>query len=441
MGLVANLKRNLNLSLADLDRAMDFAVDGRPSLTGVLVSPDTAKRVTAVFCAVRILSETLAQLPLHLYQRLERGKAMALQHPLNRTIQRRPNKWQTSYEWRRMMQEHVCLRGRGYSEIIYGTDGNIAALLPRHPDRIRQIQMDNGDDFYYKHTVPGQPPRVIAREDMFTIRGPFDGESMVGLFREAIGLGLAYEEHGAKLMTNGAMQPYAIKVKNNLKPEAWKNIKDSFKADNLGLRNAGKPMFLEEGMDAISLGMTAKDADFVTGRQFQVAEFARIWRIQPHKLMDLSRATFSNIEEQNIEFVQDTMLPHIICWEQRMDSDLLSEDDQLTYYTKFNLIGLLRGDAATRAAYYQSRFNTCSITPNGIRELEDENPIDDALADEPWAPMNMAPLSKFLDQASGADGKARAFARAMQDLLALNEGPDEGGTDGSRKTRVPAIEG
>jgi HK97 family phage portal protein len=384
-------KRSLNLDIATLDRLMDLKLFGMPSSSGVHVNTETARGLTAVFCAERILSETLASVPLNLMQRTAGGKQVAEKHAVQKRL-RRPNPWQTSFEWRRMLQGHVCIRGNAYAEIIWDANGYPAALIPRNPDKII-VEQQSDSTIAYGHRMPDGTIRPIAPGNMLHLRGissdGIQGDSIISMFRNAIGSAAATEEHGARLFKNGAQVPFAIKHPKVLTEPILKNLRESFQEEHGGVENAHRPMFLEEGMDVVKLGLTMEDSQFIESRTFNISEFARIFNIPPHMLKELSRATFSNIEHLGIEFVTYTMVPWLVLWEQRMDIDLLAETDFDEYYTKFNTNGLLRGDMKSRFDAYAVARNGGWMCANDVRRLEDMNDIDNG--DIYLQPLNYVP--------------------------------------------------
>jgi HK97 family phage portal protein len=398
-------RRSINMDIATLDQLMDFKVFGLPSSSGVAVNADTARGLTAVFCAERILSETLASIPFNLMRRTAGGKEIATDHPLQKRL-RRPNPWQTSFEWRRMLQGHVAVRGNAYAEIIWNADGYPDALIPRHPDRIIVRQLSE-TEIGYGQRMPDGSIRLIPPGNMLHLRGissdGIKGDSIVAMFRNSIGAAAATEEHGARLFKNGTQIPYAITHPKSLSDQALKRLRESFDEEHAGVSNFYRPMFLEDGMNVVKLGLTAEDSQFVESRTFNISEFARIFNIPPHMLKELSRATFSNIEHLGIEFVTYTMVPWFVLWEQRMDADLLSETDFDEYYTKFNVNGLLRGDMKSRFDAYAVARNWGWMSANDIRRLEDQNDIENG--DIYLEPLNMVPAGSPRNPQPGVPSK------------------------------------
>ena len=368
---------------------------GSQSSAGTYVTPDSALRLTAVFRAVEIISTTIGMLPLYLYRLAEKGKTMAVDHPLFNLVGFKPNAWQTSMEWREMMTAHYLLRGNAYSEIDWNNDGSISQLVPLNPDRIKPFRDKSTGKIWYEFRAVSGQARNIAADDMFHLRGisadGLVGLSRIALHREAVGLGMAAEEFEARFFSNDATPPLAIKMGADqvLTDEAKRRLKEDFQQAHSGLPNAHKVAILEEGMDITTIGVSNKDAEFLALRKFQVLEIARMFGLPAHMLVDLDRATFSNIEQQNQEFVDFGLMPHIRRWEQRLKFDLLGQKAQALYVWGFLVRSLLRGDSAARAAYYTTMFNSASLSPNQILELEDMNPRADPAGDDYYVSANV----------------------------------------------------
>lgn len=361
--------------------------------SGQLVTSDTAMRVTAVYRAVSILAQTYASLPLGVYRDLAGGgKEVDKSHPLYRLLHDQPNAWQTSFEWREMMAGHLALRGNAYSEIISAGGRAIDQLIPLHPDRVRPFRAPDGKVAYEYRPING-PGRVILQSEMHHLRGlSFDGLRGMGVIehcREAIGVALATEEHGARLFSNGTRLSGLLKLKGALKDdESRKRLKQSWQEAYAGTNNAHKTAVLEDGTEWQQVGMSSVDSQFLESRKYQIAEIARMFGVPLHMLGELTNATFSNIEHQGIEFVTHTIRPGAVRWEQAMKRDLFFGASAKTHYAEFNLSALMRGDSAARAAYYATARQWGWLSVNDIRALENENPIAEG-GDEYLKPLNM----------------------------------------------------
>lgn len=385
------------------------------SATGLSITPDAAMRSTVVYRCVALLAETYASLPLRVYRELDNGnKEIDKAHPRYRLLHDRPNRYQTSFEWREMMAGHFALRNRAYSEVI-STGGNaVEQLIPLHPDRVQPFRAPDGR-LAFDYTPLNGPSRVILQSEMHWLHGKvMDSDGVTPLSplacREAIGLSLAAEEHSARLFGNGTRLGGVLKlpVGKSLKDDpARARLLKSWKEAQSGLKNVGKTALLEDGMEWQELGMTAVDAQLVELRALQIPELCRIWGIPPHMVGDLARATNNNIEHQGLEFVRHTIRPGAARWEQAMRRDLFASDDD--YSAEFNLDGLMRGDKAAQAAFYASALQNGYKTRNEIRALENDNQSDASGMDDFSIQQNMT-LIQFIE----------AIAKANQQKGAAN---------------------
>lgn len=358
---------------------------GTSTASGVRITPDTAMRSSAVFACVRVLAESVGSLPLHIYKRTSAGKEIARDHPLYRTLHTAPNRWQTSIEWREMMEGHLALRGNAYARKV--RTGRSLSLIPLHPDVVT-VEVD-GDRIRYRVKDTDGTESVYTDEEIMHIRGLSSdgvmGLSPIELARESIGISLAAEEFGARVFQNDATPPGILTHPGAFKDnDSRANFGKSWAAAQSG-RNRGKTAVLENGITYKSVGMTNRDTQWLESRKFQINDIARIFRVPPHMIGDLERATFSNIEHQSLEFVMHTLRPWLVRWEQAITRDLLGEGD---YYAEFTVDGLLRGDQKSRYEAYASGISAGWLTRNEARALENRNPIDGL--DEPLTPLNMA---------------------------------------------------
>jgi len=361
--------------------------------SGVAVSTDRALQLPVVLACVRVLAESFSVLPLKLYRKGSNSRALITKHWLYDLISRRPNSYQTPFEWREMMQGHLALRGNAYNEIIADRRGNITELMPLHPDRIRIEYLSGADDFQYRYRYTDRMGnvRVLTRGEVWHIRGlssdGIQGMSPIALMRESVGMGLAAQEYGARFFQNDAKPGGGwIEFPGNFKDKpARDTFRESFQDAQTGL-NRGKVAVLEYGMKFHELGLTNKDSQFLEARQFQVGDIARMFRIPPHLVGDLSKATFSNIEQQSLDFVIHTMTPWSERWESSIESNLLLESDQ-DIDVEFDFTALLRGDQAARSMFYHNGIMDGWMTRNEARGSEGREPLDGL--DEPLRPLNM----------------------------------------------------
>lgn len=372
--------------------ANDFWYQPLPYRIGGTVSPDSAMRLSVVWSCVRVLSETVGSTPLHMYRRLDRGKERVTDHHLARLIARRPNRWQTAMEWREMMQGHLTLRGNAYSEIIYGARGEITDLVPVNPDSVSVQINDDGFPIYKVRDHKGRE-RVMLWSEILHLRGMsangYTGMSPIEYERSSIGEALAAQDYGARFYQNDAQSTRWIEMPGNFKTaEDAKRFREAWQSAQTG-GNRWKTPVLEAGMKLHEVGIKHTDAQFLETRRYKDSDIARIFRVQPHKVGILDRATYSNIEMQAIEFVTDTMLPWFVRWEQTLSMALLDVEERDELFFEFNVNGLLRGDAKARSDFYGSGIQDGWMTRNEVRERENLNPLDGL--DTPLEPLNMAP--------------------------------------------------
>ena len=353
--------------------------------SGKAVTERSAMQMTAVYSCVRILSEAVAGLPLHLYRYNDSGgKEKAVDHPLYRLLHDEPNPEMSSFVFRETLMTHLLLWGNAFSQIIRNGKGEIIALYPLMPNKMTVDRDENGHLFYsYQRSndeAIGESGRVILKpSDVLHIPGlGFDGlvgYSPIAMAKNAIGLAIATEEYGAKFFANGAAPSGVLEHPGTLKDPS--KIREAWQSQFGGSQNSGKVAVLEEGMKYTPISISPEQAQFLETRKFQINEIARIFRVPPHMVGDLEKSSFSNIEQQSLEFVKYTLDPWVVRWEQSIMRTLLSPTEKNEYFVKFNLEGLLRGD-------YQSRMNGYAIgrqngwmSANDIRELENLDLIPD----------------------------------------------------------------
>lgn len=347
---------------------------------GKPVNEHTAMQMTAVYSCVRILAETLAGLPLHLYKYNDSGgKEKYLQHPLYRLLHDEPNPEMTSFTFRETLMSHLLLWGNAYAQIIRNARGEVIALYPLMPNKMTVDRDKNGRLFYlYQRSVEDAPTLgkdslvYLDPSDVLHIPGlGFDGlvgYSPIAMAKNAIGLAMATEEYGAKFFANGAAPGGVLEHPGTIKDP--QKVKDSWNAAYQGSTNSHRVAVLEEGMKYQQIGIPPEQAQFLETRKFQINEIARIFRVPPHMLADLEKSSFSNIEQQSLEFVKYTLDPWVVRWEQNMYRSLLMASEKPTVFIKFNVDGLLRGDYVSRMNGYATARQNGWMSANDIRELE-----------------------------------------------------------------------
>ena len=362
----------------------DFSLLFGRTTSGKTVNERTALQTTAVYACVRILSETIASLPLHVYRYTEGGKAKDTEHVLYTLLHDEPNPDMTSFVFRETLMSHLLIWGNAYAQILRDRSGQVIGLYPLLPDQMSVHRSEKGKLYYVYNRYEEDNPNfqekgsiVLSQEEVLHIPGlGFDGligYSPIALAKNAVGMTLACEEYGASFFGNGANPGGVLEHPGILKDPA--KVRDSWNAVYQGTRNAHKVAVLEEGMSYKQIGIPPEEAQFLETRKFQINEIARLFRIPPHMVGDLEKSSFSNIEQQSLEFVKYTLDPWVVRFEQALKKSLLLPEEKKTHFIKFNVDGLLRGD-------YQSRMNGYAIgrqngwlSTNDIRELEELNPI------------------------------------------------------------------
>lgn len=383
-----SFQNNMNTVLQQL-------IGGSNSQAGIPVSPESAMRTATVYACIKVLSEDIGKLPLILYRRTTKNgkdsRERATDHPLYKIINVKPNSLQTPMGFRETGTAAAALRGNSCSLInrVYG--GRIAELIPLHPDRVTISINDQGARIYEYRPEKGNT-RTLSQEDVLHVMGlslnGWSGVSPITYAKNTIGLTQATERHGSKVFSNGARMGGILSYPGRFKdPATGGRVGDEFDNQTNG-ENAHKTVVLEEGMKWSQVTMNADDAQYLETRQFQIPEIARFWRMPLHKIGDLTRATFSNIEHQALEYVIDTLGPWLCRWEQAMNISLLNPKEQEEYYFEFLVDGLLRGDIKSRYEAYSRGILSGFLTRNECRKRENLEWIDGL--DEPLTPSNMA---------------------------------------------------
>lgn len=357
-----------------------------PTTSGKTVNEFTAMQTTAVYSCVRILAEAVASLPLHVYRYKENGKERVYNHHLYHILHNEPNTEMSSFVFRETLMSHLLIWGNAYAQIIRDGAGRVVALYPLLPNKMTVSRDKNGEIYYIYTTTSDENPNfkdyesvMLRKQDVLHIPGlGFDGlvgYSPIAMAKNAVGMTIATEEYGASFFANGANPGGVLEHPGVLKDP--KKVRDSWNEVYRGTANAHKIAVLEEGMKYQQIGIPPEEAQFLETRKFQINEIARLYRIPPHMVGDLEKSSFSNIEQQSLEFVKYTLDPWVIRWEQAMQRSLLLPKEKQEFFIRLNVDGLLRGD-------YQSRMNGYSVarqngwlSANDIREMEDMNPIPD----------------------------------------------------------------
>ena len=343
--------------------------------SGKTVNERTAMQTTAVYACVRILAETIASLPLHTYRYTDSGKEKALEHPLYYLLHNEPNPEMTSFVFRETLMSHLLLWGNAYAQIIRDGAGKVLSLYPLMPDQMTVDRTAKGE-LYYLYTKEGQSYPLRADEVLHIPGLGFDGligYSPIAMAKNAIGMALATEEYGATFFSNGANPGGVLEHPGVVKDPA--RVRESWNSVYQGTKNAHRVAVLEEGMSFKPIGIPPEQAQFLETRKFQTEEICRIFRVPPHLVADLDKATFSNIEHQSISFVVHTIRPWLVRIEQSLNKALLSDSEKKLYFSSFLVDGLLRGDYSSRMLGYATGIQNGFLSPNDVRTLENMNTI------------------------------------------------------------------
>ncbi len=402
--------------LVSQDPPSDFyrLFGGAETSSGVQVTEQGALQATAVFACVRILAETVASLPLILYERLANGgKARAQGYPLYTLLHDAPNPEMTSLELRETLMGHLGTWGNAYAEIEADSNGAVLALWPLRPDRMTVERVGFDLVYTYRLTRADSQGRIsvpLRADQVLHIRGlGFDGimgYSPIGLARQAVGLSLATEKFGSAFFGNGARPGGVLEHPGKLSDTAFKNLRRTIEERHGGIERAMRLMILEEGMKYSQIGIPPEDAQFLETRKFQVTEIARLYRVPPHMLGDLDRATFSNVEQQSIDFVIHTIRPWLVRWEQAIAQRLLLPRERSRYFAEFLVEGLLRGDTASRYQAYAIGRQWGWLSADDIRERENMNPLPGGQGAMYMVPLNMVPASQVGAGLGSSEGRA-----------------------------------
>lgn len=343
------------------------------STAGVPVTVDTAMKVSAVFACVKVISEDLSTLPLNIYRKLKpRGREEADGHSLHPLLHDQANHWQTAQEFRELMMNWALLRGRAYA-LKARVRGRLDELLPIPYDHVRPVKTATGM-FFEVRPENGGPALTYAAKDIFCLVGVGGGRSVIGDAMDAIGLAAVEHQHASENYRDGGLTRISLEHPGTLTEAAGGRLRKSWVETYGGGGNHAKPAILEEGMKANKIGLTSEELQFLEGRQFSIEDIARFFRVSPHKIGHLARATNNNIEELSIDHVTSTLRPWAVRWEQRIKMDLLGDPADRDLFAKHVFDALLRGDSEKRHKAYVSGIQNGYYSPDDVREKEDMNP-------------------------------------------------------------------
>jgi HK97 family phage portal protein len=360
-------------NLFHIEQRADPSWDGAALLSGTTTT-GSAESVSAVYACVSAISETIASLPLITYKRTaDDGRERASNHPLYAVLHDQANELQTALEFRELMQAHVLMRGNAYAEIVRDTAGQVTALKPIHPDRVRVEQLDNGR-LRYETTDRKGAVRRLLQDEVFHLRHRSDngilGISPITASRQTIDLALSEREHGISTFNNGTKLSGVLKFPQKLKGDQRTALATSWNSQYSGSTNSGRTAILEEGVEYQTISMSMEDSEYLASRQFSVEEVARLFRVPPTVIGDLRHGNYSNSVEMARQFVTLTLKRHLTAWEQAISSQLLTPAARRIYFAEHSVEGLLRGDSTNRAAFYKSGIESGWMSIDEVRQLE-----------------------------------------------------------------------
>ena len=413
MGLFGRMKNYLIrvLSVTD-EKAWDrslWNLYGSQSLSGEVVTEHTALTYSAVYNAITLIAGTIGALPLNLMQRKGERKRIADDRRMYRVLHDQYNPYMTAMAGRECLVAHALSWGNGYAEIVRNGYGELIQLWPITPNRVTSL-MRNGE-FVYRIRVDNEDI-YLPREKVLHAPGlgfdGFTGYSVVSMARKSLGLAMALETFGSLYFGNGTHPGIVVSHPGRLSGQGSSNLRDSLQKEYSGLGQSHRLLLIEEGMKVEKFGIPPEDSQFLESRQFQIPEVARWFNLPPHKLKDLTRSSFSNIESEQRSFYVDSILPWLVRLEQNFNMQLLTESDREysgrgRLYFKHNAEGILRGDTAARGDYYSKMFNIGVYSVNDIRALEDLDPVIGG--DVHLVPLNMTTLEKAGELSEPAEPK------------------------------------
>ncbi len=359
-----------------------------------LISSEGALNLSAVWACVRILSETVGTLPIHLYKRTEDGRERQYNHPCHRVLLS-PNSYINRFDLMHHLMVSVALWGNGYARIYRDAMYRPTRLKLLHPAEVEPLLDTNTDTLYYRL----ENGEIVANDDIIHVKNlttnGYKGKSPIAVHRDNLSLTMAAQIYGEKFFNQGGNMSGVFKYPSTLKPDAYERLKRDLIAQSVGLHNAHIPLLLEGGMQYERISIPPEDAQFIATRKFQKTEIATIYGIPPHMIADLERATNNNIEHQGMEFVTYCLMPYLVRIEEELNRKLLRHDEFEDYYFLFGLNALLRGDAKTRSEYYKNMNFVGAMSANEIRAYEDMNAYEGG--DEYFVQLNMTPVKTAIN--------------------------------------------
>lgn len=377
---------------------------GKMTPAGIAVSPDTAMAMSAVFACVRVLMESISSLPLITYRRLAGGgRERATEHALYGLLHDAPNPEMTSMTMRETLIANQCLWGNAYARVVTDNSGQVRELWPKLSRYMRVKRSERNGALLYEYQEPGKKVESYLASDILHVpamaMNGYLGTTPIGVARQAVGLGMALDEYAAEFFGNGAMPGIVLKHPGTLSDPAYKRLRKSWTDRHQGPGKFHEAALLEEGTSVEKIGIPPEDAQFIQSRKFQTIEVARMYRVPPHLIGELDRATFSNIEQQSLEFVVYSLAPWFVRWEQAIALRLLTPQERTQYYAEHLVDGLLRGDTTSRYNAYHVARQDGWLNADEIRQRENLNPIGGDAGTQYWTPANVTGAAPALRDA------------------------------------------
>ena len=376
-------------------------INGGESESGELVDEETAMKMSAVYACIRLLSQSVAKLPIHVYNDKNGKKEIDTKHPVTHLLETRPNPYMTPFEFKLTMEAHRQLYGNAYAEIQFGRDGYPKALWILNPELTEVVTDDkNHGKVWYTTVLPDGQAVKLKYENVLHIKNigltGLKGMSPIAVARETIGSQMASQKYVAKFYKNGTTAKGVLTVPGvTLKPEAKKIVREEWEKMNTGMTNANRIAILDSGITYQDLTMSQADAQFIETQKLNTTDIARIYNVPPHMIADLEHATFSNIEHQSISYVKNTLQPLIVSWEQALKYQLFTPTEQKHYYCKYNVESELRGDSKSRAEFYEIMERIGAYNIDEIRNKEDLPELENELGKKHLISLNYTFLDKL----------------------------------------------
>ena len=413
-----------------ISRVFEEIIESRRTTAGVAISPETALYSSAVLCAVRVLSESIASLPFNLYRRVPGGgKEIAEEHPLQEVIAYQPNEWMTSFEWREWMQSQMLLWGNAYCFIKPGRRGAVDQLIPLHASRMKAVRLENGR-LQYQYTEEGKPTPTLYRQDQIFHLRWLSSDGVTGyvpttLSKDAIALARATELYTSAFFGNGAAVGTYIETSQPFKPDALQRFKQQWDEAHRGPDKAFKTVVMPHGFTKKADPVNNRDNALVETRRYAVEEIARAYRVPMHLMGDLSNVRYNTVEQSAIDFATFSLVPHCRRWQFACRRDLVVDDK--SYFVEFDLSALMAGDYEARGQFMRECFNMGLLSVDELRAQIGYNPLPNGLGNKRFVQVNMQLLDAFT--VNNPNGATQPQTAPLPQATEPANGPDAASAD------------